>query len=222
MAERSPDEGGRLTYGEIAGLAGSTHTYAASVNIMAFNSTSNQVLYDYAGSMDLAALDSLAKAHQADPIPRQDLLGQLPQPLPGWLWAIPGGQYNTNGTFTSATGMYMKGDILFATEAVIVSISHVVGGFTYTSGEEVEPPENVTFDQGYPKEVTVQGYPALEWRATGDNVAGFSSGMPGELKAIGGLWIGLSAGTPISEIPNLPYFLAAFLPFVVLGARTRD
>ena len=127
-------EGLTLDQGGLGTPAGTTYTYMALISLIAINSADNQVLLDYARSMDIAGIDSLAEAHQTEPIPEQDLLAKLPEPLAGWTWAIPGGVYFTNGTYTTASGSYFKGTIFSYTEMAQVSILHQVGGFSFEGG----------------------------------------------------------------------------------------
>ncbi len=190
-----------------------TFAQRAMVTIMVLNS-SNTVLYDYADMMDMGAIDSLAQAHPNEPIPQEDLLGELPGPPEGWAWLIPGGQYISNGTSTSASGMYFKGIPPSFTELAQVLIHHEVGGISYEDGDYEEIPENITFDDGYPLEVTVQGYPGMELRASGGNLEGIIGDFNAE--SLGLLWVGIGDEIPIPEIGGLIGVLAVLVAMAII------
>ena len=165
----------------------------AVINAMIINASQQEML-DFIGTMDLAAIAALAEAHPNDAIPQGELLPHLPQPLAGWAWMIPGGQYSSNGTYTYGAGMYVKGTIPAITDLLSLGIHHNVGGIEYNT--EAEPPEGVIeFDEGYPRETSIQGFIAYEWRATGDKV-GEMAGVPGSVESIGGIWVGLGLEMP--------------------------
>lgn len=194
--------------GEAAGT-----TAKAVVMAMVLN-TSHQVIHDYVGQMNLAAIVALADAHPSDAIPQGDLLPQLPGPVTGWNWMLPGGQYSSNGTYATASGIYILGEMTAMQAMAQVAIHHNVGGFQYSS--EPDTPDYVfEFDEGYPKETTIQGYTAVEWRASGDKL-GEVTGVPGEVESMSGLWIGLGMGAPIPE-----GWLILAAPLVLLGWRAR-
>ncbi len=50
---------------------------------------SNDILYQYAGNMDLAAIDGLVQGHEDEMIPPGDLEDQLPDALNGWTASDP-------------------------------------------------------------------------------------------------------------------------------------
>ena len=183
------------------------------VSILGYNS-SQQVLYDYAARMDLAGIEALADANPTNPIPQGPLTAELPAPMSGWL-SMMGSQYVANSTDATAIGMYIKGNLMSIEEMVTIGISHRVGGFV-----QDWDPSTVqgifSFDQGYPKDVTVQGYPGLEWRATGENL-GEITNFEGNLESFGGLFVSLGGGMPIPE----PGFLAVALSILLLGAWSR-
>jgi len=168
----------------------------AMVSIIAFNS-SQQVLFDYAGTMDLAGIEALADANPTNPIPGPDLTGKLPAPLDGWSWLIFGDQYVGNSTDSTAIGMYTKGSMFSMEALAYVTIFHSVDGFDF----EWDPGAIegiIGFDDGYPKEITVQGYPGIEWRSSGENL-GEVTEFQGYLETLGALWVGLGTSTPIPE-----------------------
>jgi len=189
-------------------VSAAAFTPRAVVTIMVGNS-SNQVLFDYVDKMDLAGIHALAQAHQAELIPPAELLAKLPAPLAGWAWAMPGGQYSViNQTLAVALGLYLKGTIMSYTEMAQVGIHHQVGGWSTGEWDEEagEPPEGVKWDAGYPKELTVQGYPAMETRSSGENLGGEFEEM--NLDAVGMLWVGLGTEAPVPEISMVGTFAA--------------
>jgi hypothetical protein len=182
------------------------------VSIITFNS-SRDVLYDYAALMDLAALEALADANPGSPIPEQDLLGALPAPLPGWTYLIFGSVSESNSTDSSALGMYSKGMMLAFSEICYIALSSKVGGFD-TDFDPTSIEGIIGVDQGYPKNVNVQGYPGLEWRSSGANLGQISQ-FQGNLESIGALWVGLGGTVPIPEAG----LLLSLIPLLVLIGR---
>jgi hypothetical protein len=167
------------------------------VNIITFNSSSD-VLYDYAALMDLPALEALVDANPGSPIPEQDLLGAIPGPLPGWTYLIWGSTSESNATYSSALGMYSKGTMLAFSEIAYIAIASQVGGFDIEFDPTVVE-GIIGIDQGYPKNVNVQGYPGLEWRSSGANLGQITQ-FQGNLESIGALWVGMDGTVPISEV----------------------
>ncbi len=183
-------------------------TVKASVSVLAFNS-SQQILYDYVNQMDLDAISALADSHPSEPIPYEELVPPLPDPLPGWSWFPMGEQYTSNDTDASAMGMYMKGTLMAVEEISYSVISHRVGGYSYTwDPQAIEGIIGV--DDGYPKDVTVQGHSGLEWRSSGENL-GEVTDFQGDLDSFGALWIGLDTESPVPECGLLLLAASAML-----------
>lgn len=206
-----------LTYPLLSGsptVEASETTTKAMVSILAFNS-SQQVLYDYADSMDFTGIEALADANPSNSIPQQDLLGKLPGPLPGWGYLIWGDSYTSNSTDANALGMYSRGTMPALEEIAYITISHRVGGFEY-SLDPMAIQGILGVDDGYPKDVTVQGYLGIEWRSTGENL-GEIANFEGNLESFSGLWVRLGGTTPIPEAG----LLVLTVPLLLLGARWR-
>ena len=87
----------------------------------------------------------------------------------------------------------------------------------YEGEEYMEPPENVTFDAGYPKELTIQGYQAMELRASGANIPGNMSGYPIDVEFVGGLYVVLGAVIP--EIGDIVWSVAALFSLALVRKR---
>jgi len=185
------------------------------VSIINFNS-SRDVLYDFVALMDLAALEALADANPGSPIPEQDLLGALPGPLPGWTYLIWGSTSQSNETYSSALGMYNKGGMMEIEGITYIAIGSQVGGFD-TDFDPLTIEGIVGMDDGYPKNVNVQGYPGVEWRSSGDNL-GQTTDFQGNLQAFGALWIGPGGTFPIPEAG----ILLSAIPLLIIIARFRN
>ncbi len=186
----------------------------AVISIMAYNS-SGDVLYDYAGRMDFAGIEALADANSSRPIPEEDLLEALPGPLPGWLYLIWGSTSMSNSTYSSALGMFSKGTMPALEEIAYVAIGSKVGG--YDLGFDPKTVEVVLgVDDGYPKEVTIQGYPGIEWRSTGENL-GETTQWEGNLESFGALMVGIGGTIHIPETG----LLIILVSVLFLGTQSR-
>ncbi|MBU7004914.1 MAG: hypothetical protein HXS50_05065 [Theionarchaea archaeon] len=184
----------------------------AMVSVIAFNSSSD-VLYDFAALMNLAALETLADANPGSPIPEQDLLGALPGPLPGWNYLIWGSTSQSNATYSTALGMYSRGMMLAIEEIAYIAIASQVGGFS-TEFDPTSIEGIIGVDQGYPKNVDVQGYPGVEWRSSGANLGEITQ-FQGNLESIGALWVGLGSTIPVPEFG----FLLVSVPTLLVLRR---
>jgi hypothetical protein len=185
-----------------------TTTAKGMVSVLAFNS-SQQILYDYAGRMDLSAVEAVMDGHPASLIPEQEIMPHLPGPLPVWGYVLFGDSYISNSTDSTALGMYGRGSMFAFQEIAYVTISHRIGGFEFSwNPRSIEGV--LSLDDGYPKDVKVQGYTAVEWRSTGENL-GDTGDFEGHLDSIGGLWVQVGGPAVIPEagfLVVMPFLLA--------------
>jgi hypothetical protein len=130
---------------------------------------SNGVLIQYADSMDMGAIENLAKNRPTQIIPFQELIPYLPQPMQGWTGDSPQGMVLNTGTFSYsfASKEYQKTG---GEDTVTVIIWDTVGeqmgpwfAFWYGSGFYYETQD------GYLKAINYKGYRAVEQRDHTDN-----------------------------------------------------
>ncbi len=125
---------------------------------------SNQILFDYAAAMNLAAIEALDKAHPGEAVAFTLLIAKLPDPLAGWTGDDPSGaKIDMMGvSYSFAQRDYTKSEAEDSVSVIIYdTMSQQAGpwfgiwqgwGFSWETTE------------GYARSTTVFGYPAWETR----------------------------------------------------------
>jgi len=135
------------------------------VLLVADRSESNEVLFDYAKTMDLNGIADLDDAYPKE-IPFAEFISRLPKALAGW---EKGAAYGmsvslTTGSASFATCTYTKGE-----EQVTVTIWDTMNA-AQGPWTEIMPAGNVDIEsaEGYVRYRTVEGYPGCEVRNHGE------------------------------------------------------
>ena len=135
------------------------------VLLVADRSESNEVLFDYARTMDLNGIADLDHAYPKE-IPFAEFISRLPKALAGW---EKGAAYGmsvslTTGSASFATCTYTKGE-----EQVTVTIWDTMNA-AQGPWTEIMPAGNVDIEsaEGYVRYRTVEGYAGCEVRNHGE------------------------------------------------------
>ena len=159
-----------LGMGAIAALAtilavGALEKSRVIVLLVADRSESNEVLFDYAKTMDLNGIADLDHAYPKE-IPFAEFISRLPKALEGW---EEGAAYGMSvslmtGSASFATCTYAKGE-----EQVTVTIWDTMNA-AQGPWTEIVPAGNVDVEspEGYVRYGTVEGYPGCEVRNHGE------------------------------------------------------
>jgi len=163
---------------------------------------SNDILFDYGNAMDLDGINSLAVGHPNGAVPFSDLIGKLPDPLPGWTADDPTGMQmaTPTGSYSFAQRDYYKEGADDQVSIVIYDTVQNQFGPWYALWYSAYSWEST---EGYGRFTKVKGYPAWEVREYSDNS--------------GYLAIGVGTGTQVSE-PGWLYLLA-LVPVALLATR---
>ncbi len=138
---------------------------------------SNQILFDYAKAMNLAAIEALGKAYPGSAVPFAELIKKLPEPLSGWTGDEPeGGQITVPGlSYSFAQRDYHKSGAEDDVSVIIYDTMEQQAGPWY--GVWAGWGFSWETTEGYARSTTVSGYPAWETRDYKDNSGVLAIGL---------------------------------------------